>query len=304
MALVLFPERSRADHLRRSPSVSSVYLQTLDVRGPTDPDSGSILKRTPQKRLAMECRWLSGALLLVVAAGVPAYVAGFSRIGYEATGCPRNSPTLNKCIERAIQYYISYMYSGNINERTSVPSLDPLALPDATLIESEDVVSTFTNRQTTGFRNMYITDVRSDITRMEFYFKFHISAIDTRGSYHARLLARPEIAEWSQMTYSIRNSSIQMQLKGYNYDSEDRVYLKVNVSDWSQQIGDHTVGFRWFTMSGNYSQFSDQFEQIRGRDILPVVERDLVSALQHRFQHLLNEILRLAPYERFFPTIY
>lgn len=251
----------------------------------------------------MEFSWPT--LVLLVAASVPAaYVAGFSRIGYEATGCPRNSPALNKCIERAIQYYISYMYSGTINERTTVLSLDPLILPDATLIENEDVVSTFTNRQTTGFRNMYITDVRSDITRLEFYFKFHISAIDTRGSYHARLLARPEIAEWSQMTYSIRNSSIQMQLKGYNYDSDDRVYLKVNVSDWSQQIGDHTVGFRWFTMSGNYSQFSDQFEQIRGRDILPVVERDLVNALQHRFQHLLNEILRLAPYERFFPTIY
>uniref|UniRef100_A0A182Q5I1 Uncharacterized protein n=1 Tax=Anopheles farauti TaxID=69004 RepID=A0A182Q5I1_9DIPT len=253
----------------------------------------------------MRCRWFSWTLLLLVAAGgVPASVAGFSRIGYEATGCPRNSPTLNKCIERAIQYYISYMYSGSINEQTSVLSLDPLTLPDATLIENEDVVSTFTGRQTTGFRSMYITDVRSDITRLEFYFKFHISAIDTVGSYHARLLARPEIAEWSHMTYSIRNSSIQMQLKGHNYDNDDRVYLKVNVSDWSQQIGDHTVGFRWFTMSGNYSQFSDQFEQIRGRDILPVVERDLVGALQHRFQHLLNEILRLAPYERFFPTIY
>ncbi|XP_049282840.1 uncharacterized protein LOC125763570 [Anopheles funestus] len=250
-------------------------------------------------------RWvLPLALLLIVTVGVPVSGAGFNRIGYEATGCSRNSPTLNKCMERAIQYYISYMYSGTINDRTTVSSLDPLTLPDATLIENDDVVSTFTRRQTTGFRNMYITDVRSDITRLEFYFKFHISAIDTRGTYHARLLTRPEIAEWSQMTYSIRNSSIQLQLKGYNYDSDGRVFLKVNVTDWSQQIGDHTVGFRWFTMSGNYSQFSDQFEQIRGRDILPVVERDLMHSLQQRFQSLLNEILRLAPFERFFPTVY
>uniref|UniRef100_A0A182J8S2 Uncharacterized protein n=1 Tax=Anopheles atroparvus TaxID=41427 RepID=A0A182J8S2_ANOAO len=231
-------------------------------------------------------------------------VAGFSRHGYEATGCPRNSPILNQCIEKSIQYYLSYMYSGSITDRTSVPSLDPLALPDTTLIQNEHVLSTFTNRETTGFRNMYITDVRSDITRLEFYFQFHISAIDTKGSYHARLTKRPEIAEWSQMTYSIRNSSFELQLKGVNYEQDNRVYLKVNVTDWGQHIGDHTVGFRWFTMSGNYSQFSDQFEQIRGRDILPVVERDLMQSLRDRFQHLFNEILRLAPFERFFPTLY
>ncbi|XP_035909020.1 uncharacterized protein LOC118510809 [Anopheles stephensi] len=255
----------------------------------------------------MEDRWvLPVTFLLIVTVGVPVSVEGFTRIGYEATGCPRNSPTLNKCMERAIQYYISYMYSGTINDRTTVPSLDPLTLPDAILIENDDVVSRFSNRQTTGFRNMYITDVRSDITRLEFYFKFHISAIDTRGSYHAeiRFPTPSKVAEWSQMTYSIRNSSIQMQLKGYTYESDDRVYLKVNVTDWSQQIGDHTVGFRWFTMSGNYSQFSERFEEIRGRDILPVVERDLMHSLQDRFQRLLNEILRLAPFERFFPTVY
>uniref|UniRef100_A0A182P2S7 Uncharacterized protein n=1 Tax=Anopheles epiroticus TaxID=199890 RepID=A0A182P2S7_9DIPT len=247
------------------------------------------------------CSPLALLLVVIVAAAAPTNVAGFPRNGFEEFRCLRSSPTLNKCIEGAIQHYINYLYSGTISERTTVSSLDPLVLPDTTLIEGDDVVSTFTHRQTTGFRSMYITDVRSDISRLEFYFKFHISAIDTRGSYHARLQARPEIAEWSQMTYSIRNSSIQLQLKGFNYEHDDRVYLKVNVTDWSQQIGDHTVGFRWFTMSGNYSQFSDRFEQIRGRDILPVVERDLMHSLQDRFQRLLNEILRTI-YKVFYST--
>uniref|UniRef100_A0A6E8W807 Uncharacterized protein n=2 Tax=gambiae species complex TaxID=44542 RepID=A0A6E8W807_ANOCL len=253
------------------------------------------------RTLSLLCRfWLLNVSL--IASFLVFLFRGLTGTGFEEFRCMRSSPSLNKCMEGAIQHYISHMYSGTISERTTVSSLDPLVLPDATLIESDEVVSTFTHRQTTGFRNMYITDVRSDISRLEFYFKFHIAAIDTRGSYHARLQARPEIAEWSQMTYSIRNSSIQLQLKGFNYEQDDRVYLKVNVTDWSQQIGDHTVGFRWFTMSGNYSQFSDRFEQIRGRDILPVVERDLVQSVRDRFQRLLNEILRLAPFERFFPT--
>ncbi|XP_053676313.1 uncharacterized protein LOC128726524 [Anopheles nili] len=242
-------------------------------------------------------------IVVAVAGVVPNQAAGYTQPGYETSGCPRNR-LLNSCIENATQYYIRYLYSGSITDRTSVTSLDPLALPDATLIHTNDVLSTFSSRSTTGFRNMYITDVRADITRLEFYLQFHVAAIDTRGSYHARLLRRPEIAEWSHMTYSIRNCSIQLQLKGVNYESDDRVYLKVNVTDFSQQFGDHTVGFQWFTMSGNYSQFSDQFEQIRGRDILPVVERDLKQSLQDRFQLLLNEILRLAPFERFFPTGY
>ncbi|XP_035777923.1 uncharacterized protein LOC118459025 [Anopheles albimanus] len=244
---------------------------------------------------------LLGTLLMPVAHGS---TTTFTRIGQEATGCPRNSPSLNRCIEQAIQYYISYMYTGLISERTSVSSLDPLDLPDATLIQNDDVLSTSSKRSTTGFRNMYITDVRTDIARLEFFFKFHVAAIDTRGTYHARLLRHPGIAEWSQMTYSIRNSTIAMQLKGSNVEHEDRVYLKVNVTQWEQQIGDHTVGFRWFTMSGNYSQHSDRFEQIRGRDILPVVERELMASLQQRFQQLLNEVLSLAPFDRFFPTPY
>ncbi|XP_052867566.1 uncharacterized protein LOC128273602 [Anopheles cruzii] len=257
-------------------------------------------------------------MLLLLACLFVTGTAGYTRLGHGSDlspdqaihGCPRNSPSLNRCIEKSIQYYISYLYTGDLSElsgpgsRTMVPALDPFALPDATLVQNEDIRTSFTKRHTTGFRNMYITDVRTDITRLEFHFQFHISAIDTRGSYHARLTHHPEIAEWSQMTYSIRNSSFRMQLKGSNVEDDERVYLRVNVTQWEHHIGDHTVGFRWFTMSGNYSQHSDRFEQVRGRDILPVVERELMGSLQDRFQHLLNEILRLAPFERFFPTQY
>lgn len=225
---------------------------------------------------------------------------GFPR--YEANGCTRHSPSLNKCIEQAVQYYVTYMANGKISDRYYVMSIDPLAFPNATLVRNRNIQTYFLNREMRGFKNSFVTDVKADLNKLEFLLQFHMPAIDVHGSYRAELAHERQIAEWAKMFSSMRNSTLRIHLKGLTYESEDRIYVKVNITDFDLTIGDHTVGFGWFTMSGNYSDHSQAFDLERGRNILSVVENEITQSFRDKFQLLLNEILRLAPFERFFPS--
>uniref|UniRef100_A0A1Q3FPE3 Putative hemolymph juvenile hormone binding protein n=1 Tax=Culex tarsalis TaxID=7177 RepID=A0A1Q3FPE3_CULTA len=243
--------------------------------------------------------WLAAALAAVALCGL-ASVEGFPR--YEANGCLRHSPSLNKCIERAVQYYVTYMANGKISDRYYVTSIDPLTFPNATLVRNRNIHTYFLNREMRGFKNSFVTDVKADLNKLEFLLQFHMPAIDVHGSYRAELAHERQIAEWAKMFSSMRNSTLRIHLKGITYESEDRIYVRVNITDFDLTIGDHTVGFGWFTMSGNYSDHSQAFDLERGRNILSVVENEVTQSFRDKFQLLLNEILRLAPFERFFPS--
>ncbi|XP_055639081.1 uncharacterized protein LOC129777053 isoform X2 [Toxorhynchites rutilus septentrionalis] len=227
-------------------------------------------------------------------------VEGFPR--NEANGCLRHSPSLNKCIERAVQYYVSYMSNGKISDRYYVMSIDPLAFPNATLVRNRNIHTYFLTREMRGFKNSFVTDVKADLNKLEFLLQFQMPAVDVHGSYRAELANDKQIAEWARMFSSIRNSTLRMHLKGTTYESDDRIYVRVNITDFDLTIGDHTVGFGWFTMSGNYTEYGQMFDLERGRNVLSIVEAEFTQSFRELFQMLLNEILRLAPFERFFPS--
>ncbi|XP_055594359.1 uncharacterized protein LOC129745359 [Uranotaenia lowii] len=250
----------------------------------------------PTRKLGLQ----AAATLLGVLTLFPVVVQGFPR--YETSGCIRHSPSLNKCIERAVQYYISYLANGKVSDRTHVLSLDPLTLPNTTLVRNRNTHTYFLNREMRGFRNSFVTDVKSDFNKLEFVLQFHMPAVDVFGTYRAELAHDRQIAEWSKMFSSLRNSTLRMHMKGQTYEHEDLIYVRVNITDFDLSFGDHTVGFGWFTMSGNYSEHATQFDQERGRSILAIVESEFGQSFRERVQKLLNEILRLAPFERFFPS--
>lgn len=234
---------------------------------------------------------------LTVTSGV---VNAFPR--YETSGCVRYSPSISKCIERAVQYYITYMSNGKISDRHYMMSIDPLTFQNTTLVRNRNVHTHFLNREMRGFKNSFVTDVKADLNKLEFILQIHLPAVDVHGLYRAELAQNKQIAEWAKMFSSIRNSTLRMHLKGITYEHEDRIYVKVNITDFDLMIGDHTVGFGWFTMSGKYAEHSQAFDVERGRNILSTVEDEFTQSFRNKFQLLLNEILRLAPFERFFPS--
>lgn len=236
----------------------------------------------------------------LVLGGFSPFVKGFPR--YEANGCPRQSPSLNRCIQDNIQYYVSYMSNGKISDRIYVMSIDPLAFPNATLVQNRNIHTFFQNREMRGFKSSFVTDVKADLNKLEFLLQFHMPALDVHGAYRAELASDRQIAEWAKMFSSIRNSTLRMHLKGMTYESDDRIYVRVNITDFDISIGDHTVGFGWFTMSGNYSEYSQMFDLERGRNILSIVENEFTQSFRENFQQLLNDILRLAPFEKFFSS--
>ncbi|EAT47597.1 AAEL001305-PA [Aedes aegypti] len=221
---------------------------------------------------------------------------------HETVGCVRHSSSLNKCIQNAIQHYVTYMSNGKISDRIYVMSIDPLAFPNATLVRNRNIHTYFQSREMRGFKNSFVTDVKADLNKLEFLLQFHMPALDVHGSYRAELASDKQIAEWAKMFSSIRNSTLRIHLKGMTYENDDRIYVRVNITDFDISIGDHTVGFGWFTMSGNYTEHSQMFDLERGRNILSIVESEFTESFRANFQQLLNDILRLAPFERFFPS--
>ncbi|XP_055546847.1 uncharacterized protein LOC129731106 [Wyeomyia smithii] len=237
-------------------------------------------------------------LLLLLFAGILTVVDGSPQFENNS-GCRRHSPSLNKCIERWVQEFITS--NGKISGRNDM-SIDPLAFPNATLVRNRHIQTYFLNRELRGFRNAFVTDVKADLTKLEFMLQFHIPALDVHGSYRAELAAEKQIAEWAKMFSSLRNSTLRIYLKGMTSQTEKGMYVRVNITDFDLTIGDHTVGFGWFTMSGNYSEYSQSFDLERGRNILTIVEDEFTQSFREKFQLLLNDILRLAPLERFFPS--
>ncbi|XP_053696305.1 uncharacterized protein LOC128743704 [Sabethes cyaneus] len=238
---------------------------------------------------------------LLLLAGILTVADGSPR-AENSNACLRHSSSLNKCIESAIQYYITYMSNGKISDRNQVMSIDPLAFPDVTLVRNQNIQTYFLTREMRGFKNSFVTDVKADLNKLEFSLQFHMPALDVHGSYRAELVNKKQIAEWAKMFSSLRNSTLRMHLKGMTYEKEDRIYVRVNITDFDLTIGDHTVGFGWFTMSGNYSEYSQSFDLERGRNILSIVENEFTKAFREKFQLLLDDILRLAPFEQFFPS--
>lgn len=84
----------------------------------------------------------------------------FSILGHETVGCVRHSSSLNKCIQNAIQHYVTYMSNGKISDRIYVMSIDPLAFPNATLVRNRNIHTYFQSREMRGFKNSFVTDVK------------------------------------------------------------------------------------------------------------------------------------------------
>ncbi|XP_058815564.1 uncharacterized protein LOC131679044 [Topomyia yanbarensis] len=220
----------------------------------------------------------------------------------DTEGCSRSSPDLNECVGNSIQYFVNFMASGKITPKVAITAFDPLLLPNMTIShQTKNFNAIYVNRYLLGLKNSFIYDTSVDLDKFDFSTTFLMPALELLGMYSGESLDDQEATENSILTISVRSSTAKFRVKGELFKSAARVeFLRLNVTDVDLTMGPYVIND--LDHSTHIPRVNRHFNSIPRPEFVKLIEKDLRVQLSSRLQHIANEVLALAPYEKFFPV--
>ncbi|XP_055642155.1 uncharacterized protein LOC129778970 [Toxorhynchites rutilus septentrionalis] len=220
----------------------------------------------------------------------------------DVLGCSRSSPDLDDCVTNSIQHFFNFMASGKITPKISVTPFDPLLLPNMTISqEAKGFRAVYNNRYLIGLKNSFVQDTSLDLDKMELTLTLLMPALELLGMYSAESLEQHEESENSILTISIRSSTVKFLAKGEIKKTPTGVeHLQLNLTESDLAMGPYVINDLDHTT--HIPQVNRHFNSIPRVDFIRLIEKDLRVQLSSRLQFVANEVLALAPFQRFFPV--
>ncbi|XP_058447581.1 uncharacterized protein LOC131427980 [Malaya genurostris] len=220
----------------------------------------------------------------------------------DTEGCSRSLPDLNECVENSIQYFINFMASGKLTPKVAITTFDPLLLPNMTIShQTQNFNAIYVNRYLLGLKNSFVYNTSVDLDNLELSSTFMMPALELLGMYSGESLDDQEATENSILTISIRSSTVKFRVKGELYKSTARMeFLRLNVTDVDLAMGPYVIND--LDHSTHIPRVNRHFNSIPRPEFVKLIEKDLRMQLSSRLQHIANEVLALAPYEKIFPV--
>ncbi|XP_055546845.1 uncharacterized protein LOC129731105 [Wyeomyia smithii] len=218
------------------------------------------------------------------------------------TGCPKNSSELNECVGTSIQYFVNFMASGKLSPKVAITPFDPLLLPNMTIShQAKEFKAIYVNRYLVGLKNSFIYDTSVDLDKLELSMTFLMPALELLGMYSGESLVDHEGSENSILTISVRSSTAKFRVKGELYKSPEHLeYLRISGVDVELSMGPYVIND--LDHSTHIPRVNRHLNDISRPEFVKLIEKDLRVQLSSRLQHIANEVLALAPYEKLFPV--
>lgn len=245
----------------------------------------------------------SGVCLLVLASIQLALTAPTRRRQDSGSGgCSRSAPDLDDCVGNSIQQFVNFMASGKLSPKVAITPFDPLLLPNMTIRqETKGLTAVYVNRYLIGLKNSFVHDTSVNLDKREFSLTFLMPALELLGMYSAESFEDQADTENSILTISIRSSTAKFRALGDLYRAPSGAeHLRLNVTDVQLALGHYMIND--LDHSTHIPRSNRHFNALPRAEFVRLIEADLRTQLGVRLQHIANEVLALAPYEKFFPV--
>lgn len=188
------------------------------------------------------------------------------------------------------------MASGKLSPKVAITPFDPLLLPNMTISQqTKGLKAVYVNRYLIGLKNSFIHDTSVNLKDQEYSLTFLMPALEMLGMYSAETFEDHSDTENSILTISIRSSTAKIRIGGEVFQQ----HLRLNVTDVELSMGPYMIND--LDHSTHIPRVNRHFNSIPRLEFVKLIEKDLRVQLGSRLQHIANEVLALAPYEKFFP---
>lgn len=194
------------------------------------------------------------------------------------------------------------MASGKLSPKVSVTPFDPLLLPNMTIThQSKEFTAVFVNRYLVGLKNSFVHDTSVDLSRKELSLTLLMPALELLGMYSTESIDQHDATENTILTISIRSSTATFRAQGELYKSPSGFeHIRLNVTDFDLVMGHYMIND--MDHSTHIPRTNRHFQSVSRPEFVKLIEKDLRVQLGARLQHIANEVLALAPYEKLFPV--
>ncbi|EAT47598.1 AAEL001316-PA [Aedes aegypti] len=244
----------------------------------------------------------SGMCLMLLLAGIHVALTAPTRRRQESEGCSRSSLDLSDCVGNSIQHFVNFMASGKLSPKVSVTPFDPLLLPNMTIThQSKEFKAVFVNRYLVGLKNSFVHDTSVDLKKKELSLTLLMPALELLGMYTTESIDNHEATENTILTISIRSSAAKFRARGDLYKASTGFdHIRLNVTDIELVMGHYTIND--LDHSTHIPRTNRHFDSVSRPEFVKLIEKDLRVQLGARLQHIANEVLALAPYQKLFPV--
>nr|XP_019932628.2 uncharacterized protein LOC109622662 [Aedes albopictus] len=245
----------------------------------------------------------SGMCLLLLLASIHVTLTAPTRRRQELEGCSRSSPDIGDCVGNSIQHFVNFMASGKLSPKVSVTPFDPLLLPNMTIThQSKEFKAVFVNRYLVGLKNSFVHDTSVDLKKKELSLTLLMPAMELLGMYTTESIDNHEATENTILTISIRSSAAKFRAQGELYKSATTGmdHVRLNVTDVELVMGHYMIND--LDHSTPVPRTNRHFDSVSRPEFVKLIEKDLRVQLGARLQHIANEVLALAPYQKLFPV--